>query len=42
MSVSIIKSTVVILNQYHSKELVLISLLEKVLMLLWDLLDTLR
>lgn len=37
MSVSIIKSTVLILNQYHSKELMLISLLQKVLMLLWDL-----
>lgn len=40
--VSIIKSTVLILNQYHSKELMLISLLQKVLMLLWDLLATVR
>lgn len=29
MSVSIIKSTVLILNQYHSKELMLISLLQE-------------
>lgn len=42
MSVGIIKSTVLTLNQYHPKQLMLISLLQKVLMLLWDLQATVR